>query len=68
MCTPATSMPPGAIEFVSPPTAMPDLDIGARVGACDTPLFFPTMKNILGSASSPRVTERVVVEDLLAAK
>jgi hypothetical protein len=55
--------PPSAIEFMLPLSTMPDLDIEA----CDTPLRFCAMKNILGVASPPGVIERGIVEDLLAA-
>jgi hypothetical protein len=54
---------PGLMDFVSPLTAMPDLDNDAD----DAPHRFRAMQNILGSNSIPCLVDRGVVEDLLAA-
>jgi hypothetical protein len=51
------------VEFVSPPEATPDRDIDVD----DVPLQFYTMRNILGVAPVPRIANRSIVEDLLAA-
>jgi hypothetical protein len=54
---------PGLMDFVSPLTAMLDLDNDAD----DAPHRFRAMQNILGSNSIPGLVDRGVVEDLLAA-
>jgi hypothetical protein len=67
-CTPSPSPPPspatpGTVEFVSPPVDTPDLDADAD----DAPHRFRAMRNILDLAPTPRLADRSIVEDLLAA-
>jgi hypothetical protein len=61
--TPLSPTSPDTVEFVSPPEATPDLDINAD----DAPCQFHTMRNILGIAPVPRIANKIIVEDLLAA-
>jgi hypothetical protein len=67
-CTPSPNLPPspttpGTVEFVSPPVNTPNLYDDAN----DAPHRFHTMQNILGPAPTPRLADRSIVEDLLAA-